>query len=239
MNATNMTQQSNFFDQFAENYDTVLTRSISVSGEESSFFCQLKISLLQRYLAQKLPSKCKILDYGCGTGRATEYLNHHFPNSIVYGVDPSAQSIAQAQKKFPKAQFEVLLGHNFGDEKFDLIFASCVFHHIAPDARQQIAQNLAQQLNRGGFLVLFEHNPFNPLTVKVVKDCPFDKGVTLLKAKESIGILTAAGCTQVRLHYYFFFPKIMSFLRPLESFLNTVPLGAQYMAIGTKLENCE
>jgi len=223
------------FDKFAEKYEEIHTRSITLSGEESKFFAELKINLLQRYLKPISNKEINILDYGCGIGRSAQFIKKYFPKSSFFGVDVSQKSIDIAQKRYPKYTFSYLnKKSNLGKNKFDVIFASVVFHHIPPKERHKTIKNIHTALKKDGHLVIFEHNPYNPLTVKVVKDCQFDKGVILLKPKETKKLFLSSNFEVQRLIYYFFFPRFLSPLRKLEPLLASIPIGAQYMVIGKK-----
>ena len=80
--------------------------------------------------------------------------------------------------------------------------------------------------------MVYEHNPWNPLTVQAVNTCPFDRNAVLVKAADMERRLRAAGFAKVRTRYRVFFPRALRWLRPLESRLGRVPLGAQYYTLG-------
>ena len=77
-------------------------------------------------------------------------------------------------------------------------------------------------------LVIFEHNPLNPLTVHAVNTCPFDANARLLTARKLAAAMRLAGWEPPKCEYRIFFPRQLSSLRPLERWLKKVPLGAQY-----------
>ena len=225
------------FDQFAQNYEDVHNESITLSGEESIFFVELKIKLLSDYFKEKASFPLKIVDYGCGTGRAASFVTKYFPQSSFIGVDPSPKSIEVAQKQLSADTFRVLgTDGSIPEKEVDIIFAAGFFHHISEAEQAKALHQIMKSLKPGGHFILFEHNPYNPLTVKVVKSCPFDKGVILLKPKLSRSLLHRQDLLFEHQRYYFFFPKFLSFLRPLEKWLRHIPLGAQYMVVARKPE---
>lgn len=224
------------FDEFAGEYDQIHNQSISLAGEESAFFTELKIKLLAQYFQRKLNyshSPLTVLDYGCGTGRAASFFKKYFPNIKYEGCDLSEKSIHQAKTQNPDLHFFVV-GKDTLTQKYNLIIAAVVLHHIPIAERHDIILELHSSLKEGGHLVIFEHNPYNPLTRKVVRDCPFDKDAVLLTPRHAVQIIRNAGFTIEHLQYYFFYPKFLSFMRPTEKILHKIPLGAQYMLVAKK-----
>ena len=223
------------FDQFAQSYASALDKHISLSGEESDFFVKIKVRLMRDFMKGRTQHKISILDFGCGTGRAAPHVRHYFPHSAFFGLDPSKESIAVAKKNKQGGKFAVLTSHTvLKKNMFDVIFSAVVFHHIPPRDRLKALQGIRARLKKGGYFFLFEHNPYNPLVRVVVRACPFDKGVHLLKPTYAKGLLKRAGFDVCNSGYYFFFPKALFWLRPCERFLRYIPLGAQYFIVGVK-----
>jgi hypothetical protein len=106
-----------------------------------------------------------------------------------------------------------------------------VFHHIERTAQLRWAKELRRVVAPGGALFVFEHNPYNPLTRRVVRDCVFDKGVTLLTPRYARTLFRRAGFSADAARFYFFFPHALAWLRPLERILGWCPIGAQYFVI--------
>ena len=57
----------------------------------------------------------------------------------------------------------------------------------------------------GGLIVLFEHNPWNPLTRRAVRGCEFDRDAELLSRREASRLLSEAGVEDRRGRYILFF----------------------------------
>jgi hypothetical protein len=89
-------------------------------------------------------------------------------------------------------------------------------------------------LRPGGRLLLFEHNPLNPLTRRVVNAVPFDKGVVLLRRRAAVRLVRRSGLRVRDAKYYFFFPRGLALLRVLERFMGWVPFGGQYLVVGER-----
>jgi 2-polyprenyl-3-methyl-5-hydroxy-6-metoxy-1,4-benzoquinol methylase len=85
-------------------------------------------------LTDKLKNGIKVLDIGCGKGRAVNVMANHFKNSNFYGYDLSQEAIDDAKREAQRmgnsnAFFEVqdILEMNF-DKKYDLITAFDAIH---------------------------------------------------------------------------------------------------------------
>jgi ubiquinone/menaquinone biosynthesis C-methylase UbiE len=226
------------FDQYAADYDTAVEETISASGESVQFFAELKVDLTQRILGCEKPAT--VLDFGCGIGNATRALSTAFPAATVTGFDISRESLAEAQRLSNHVDTRVRFITNdlpelpFSDSAFELAFTSCVFHHIDEPSHTLWAQELRRVLKPGAPLFLFEHNPYNPLTVHAVRACPFDRGVKLLPPSYATRLLGKVGFLVERPCYYFFFPRALRFFRLLEIYLRWLPVGAQYFVVARR-----
>lgn len=222
------------FDRYAASYGALHAASIKASGEEPSYFAAYKA----RYMARRLAADARpvaapaILDFGCGVGTSIGYLHAAMPAATLHGTDLSGASIALAKAAHDGiATFTTIEDSRlaYADAAFDVVFVACVFHHIAPAQRPHWMQELHRVLRPGGQLFVFEHNLLNPLTVKSVRDCPFDEDAILLPRHELLGLARQAGFAGVDARYIVFFPHALAALRPLEPWLGWLPLGAQYV----------
>ena len=116
---------------------------------------------------------------------------------------------------------------------YDVIVLANVLHHVEPATRQTVMTRLRDFMAPGGRIILFEHNPFNPFTRRVVKHSPLDQGVVLLPPAETISYLKKSAFESIQMRYIVFFPKWLSALRGLESSLSWLSLGAQYVVYGS------
>lgn len=219
------------FDAYSQAYQSTLNQVTRITGESGEFFAELKARYLVRALGGDFSGK--MLDFGCGIGLLSRYLLRHFPACELHGYDISERSIEEIEPaiissgKFTSRENEL-------DEDYDLIVVANVMHHIAAEKRLEAVLPLCKRLAPGGNLVVFEHNPANPLTRHAVRICPFDVGAALLQPKEVSTYLQLAGLNIVKKSYITFFPRWFSWLRAFESFLGWCPLGAQYAVMGRK-----
>ncbi|NOU33384.1 MAG: class I SAM-dependent methyltransferase [Polyangiaceae bacterium] len=217
------------FDAVADGYEAMHQKSIAASGEDPAYFARYKRDVLVRLFgaAQGQP----VLDFGCGIGNLTSLLSPAFRE--VHGYDPSSRSVAHARERAPGARFYERVD-DIPKSTFGIAVLANVLHHVPPADRRELVAEVAARLLPGGHLVVFEHNPLNPLTRKAVADCAFDKDAVLLRSSETRGLLRGAGLEGVRREYIVFFPKALAALRGLEPRLAALPLGAQYVALGRK-----
>jgi SAM-dependent methyltransferase len=213
------------FDAFAHSYDDLLREHTGFFSEDESYFARYKVAIAKRALAA-VPRR--ILEFGCGTGRNIPFLKEAFPEATVMGCDVSRKSLEIAVASNPGVRFWKEGEGESEEAGFDLIFVAGVFHHIPPAERDAAAATLSRRLSAGGMLVVFEHNPFNPVTRRIVSNCPYDEGVVLLTPRELRRHLEAAGLRVVKRAYALFVPPAWTLLQPLESRLGWLPMGGQY-----------
>jgi ubiquinone/menaquinone biosynthesis C-methylase UbiE len=219
------------FDRFADEYEQLHAANIRASGETPAFFAKYKVDDVAATMRTLGRVPARILDFGGGVGNSLGFMLESFPDSDIVLLDPSSRSLDIARGRYPsRASFMQFDGKTipFPDGSFDLAFAACVFHHIPADQHVSMLRELARVLAPGGSLFIFEHNPWNPLTVRAVKECPFDDNAVLINAREIRRRICVAGFTTGRIAYRLFFPRFLRGLRPIERYLSRLPLGAQY-----------
>lgn len=222
------------FDKFARDYESILSESISAYGFSPSYFDEYKIREAYKFVkSEGLENKqIKFLNFGCGTGRSEKFIRKYFKKSIIFSIDVSEKSIEIARennRELDNMVFKSFDGYQIPfEDRFDIIFAANVFHHIAHEEHPVVLKRIYQNLNENGFLFIFEHNPLNPVTVRIVKSCELDRDAKLLSPFYTNRILSQNGFGWRRLRFMLFFPKYLKFLLPLEKYMGKIPFGAQY-----------
>lgn len=226
------------FDEHAAEYREHHARNIAITGEEPEFFSEYKVADTLA-MVRKSDARCDaILDFGAGIGGSIPFFRALFPHAALTCADVSVRSLEMAAARYSGRERMTIITETAGlvlpDNSFDLCFSACVFHHIAHERHAFWLNELRRVTRPGGLLIIFEHNPLNPLTVHAVNTCPFDVNAHLIGAKMLTRSIVAAGWARPRVRYRLFFPKVLARLRPIERFLTWCPLGAQYYVCARK-----
>ncbi len=222
------------FDKFADEYRAIHARNIRLSGETPEYFAEYKVRDVAEALTDRPEMQTRnpeILDFGAGVGSSVPYFRKYFPTARLTCIDVSRKSLALAETRFAGlAEFVRFDGASlpFNDNRFDVAFAACVFHHIDHCEHVGLFQELGRVLKAGGVLFVFEHNPLNPLTRHAVRTCEFDANARLISGQHMKQRLKEAGFARLSLRYRQFFPRALAPFRQLEHYLTAVPLRAQY-----------
>lgn len=219
------------FDQYIEN-NYREDDALSLTGYSYDFFARYKAEKLHTWITKSGIAPKSILDFGCGDGLMTSYVQRLFPQATITGIDPSSKSIDTAQARYPNITFKTSDALDYTTATFDVIFAACVFHHIEKDQQAFYVQQLKQLLNKNGVIVIFEMNPLNPVTRYMFKRIPVDQNATMIYPWQLKKLFSTIG--KPRINYYGFFPKPLFFLQPLERYFEWTPIGAHYALIVRK-----
>jgi len=217
------------FDRYGETYERAVGEAISFAGQEHDFYVEAKARRLVE-LARRLlgDGRAAALDVGCGIGLADRHLSSAFD---LHGVDVSPAMVARARETNPEVEYAVSEPARlpYPDGRFDLAFAMCVLHHVAPAERPAFLAEVRRVTRPGGLVCVFEHNPWNPLTRWVVRACEFDEGVELIPRRELASLCGRTGLDVAAQEYLLFFPWRARLLQAAERTLTGLPLGAQYV----------
>jgi ubiquinone/menaquinone biosynthesis C-methylase UbiE len=224
------------FDHHAATYRQAHQQNIALTGEDPEYFSEYKMrdfkSLIQN---TGLPLNGHYLDFGSGIGNSVRFFQECMPDAELTCADVSQESLNLSRERHgDTVKYQALSGDRlpFDNGQFDGAFACCVFHHIPPHEHHGILQELRRVIKKGGLLMIYEHNPYNPLTVRSVRNCPFDENAILIKANDMKQCFMKAGFQLQTTDFRVFFPAQLSSLRPLEDKIRWLPLGAQYFVAG-------
>jgi len=224
------------FDQFSYNYRETLRSSTGLLRKSDVFFASIKLHCLKNWVFID-DGSYEILDFGCGIGSLSGFLAKDFPKSHIYGYDISQKCLSVGKQNNAGLKNVDFISDLPEGKKYDFIVVSNVFHHIKPEERADTLCFLKELLKVEGRIIIFEHNPFNPLTRFIVRSCPFDCDATLIWRHEFNYLTKVSGLEITKNFYILFFPWSPKIFRRIEGLLKAVPLGAQYMLLlaGNKL----
>ena len=96
----------------------------------------------------------RVLDVGCGPGTNT----HHFAHADYLGIDFNSEYIASARERHGRDFIvaDVTTYRVPPDQRFDLILANSLFHHIDTDSTRRILAHLATLLAEDGHIHIFD-----------------------------------------------------------------------------------
>ena len=160
-----------------------------------------------------------------------KFLIQNFKHSVFFAYDDSEKSLEHVKVKYPEVNCINILDTK---EKFDLIFISNVIHHVKSAERDDFFKKIHQLLTEDGNLLIYEHNPYNPVTLKIVANCEFDADAELIKKKDLIKICNLNNLKLKKSGYIHFFPSKLKFLFKVEKYFKWFFLGAQYFCIFKK-----
>lgn len=224
------------FDGVAGRYSETIDASLGRFGASHDFFTRHKARLIARLLAARgrSPAEMDLLDVGCGIGQIHELIGPSFRS--VTGVDVSSASIDQAQARFPAYRYLAYGGDRlpFDDAGFDMAMAICVFHHVPPAQWQALAADMLRVLRPGGLALVIEHNPWNPVTRRIVNSCPIDRDAVLLTRGQTVELFRKAGATQVIARSVLSIPPKTEALMTVDGWFGRLPFGAQYWCLAVK-----
>ncbi len=222
------------FDVYSETYREQHQTSLAFSGFDVDYFANYKAEIVRATCDHLGVYPTSILDFGAGVGNNAEPLSFQFPDVSIMCVDVSEESLRQCAKRdLPNVTVQVYDGVQlpFPDNSIDLAFTACVFHHIPEAQHESLLAEIRRCLAPQGVMILFEHNPLNPLTQIAVARCPFDENAVLIGSCAMRSRFRKAGFKNIRSRFRIFFPKFLAKFNRFERWLEAIPLGGQYYVV--------
>ncbi len=224
------------FDSYESNYSDTVDQALAFSGLKADFFTRVKSDYLTDLLSDHFdnPKAIRVLDVGCGVGSYHGRLVGEVGE--LHGVDVSPMCVKKAAQQHSGVKYKTYNGDSlpYDDASFDAVFTICVMHHVPVPGWDAFVQNMHRVLRPGGLAVVFEHNPNNPLTMRVVNNCPFDADAVLLKAGKTSQLFEGAGFEKVGSRYIISIPPANALLRSIDGLFSWMRLGAQYYVTAQK-----
>jgi SAM-dependent methyltransferase len=222
------------YDHYRDRYREELDRAVSFAGTSHDFFTRAKAEELLRLARVHLgdPARLDALDVGCGVGLTDRHLVGRFRS--LTGTDVSRGVLETAAHENPGVRYELAERGRlpFPDNAFHVAFAVCVVQVVPTEERPRFVAELARVTRPDGLVVVFEHNPSNPLTRLVVRRCEFGGDARMLRMAEAERLLQENGVTPVDRGFLLLFPSRRKRVLAAERALRRLPLGAQYYVAG-------
>lgn len=221
------------FDRYAPNYDDLLKdplRDRFAGGSE--FFIRQKCRIVERRLLRHFGRRpLRVLDAGCGQGTALAMMDGTIH---AFGSDISWPMLTDAVRRGPVTLQEPYQ-LPFADDTFDAAYAFCIYHHIPDADHVRHLSELRRVVKPGGEVLVFEHNPYNPVTARIFARAPIDRGCHMIAPPALRGTFRSAGLQQIDQGYLLFVPEpLHPLLGAIEPALAWLPLGGQYFVSGRK-----
>jgi SAM-dependent methyltransferase len=178
------TRQHALYAAVAHEYDDVFPKHVA------EHYIDKRISLIKSLL----PLGGLVLDVGCGTGQLGAAIASE--GYDVFGVDLSSSMVGQARQRGLSGTYAaVTTALPFAEHSFDLTLTVATLHHLeTPERVAATVHEMGRVVKRGGFVVLWDHNPANPYWPILMKRVPQDSGdERLVPLAELLRDVAAAG----------------------------------------------
>lgn len=160
-----MTPPKSTVEEIRQRFDAETDRYANLeTGQVSAVDSALAMSLVAEAAAVTTPHAMHLLDVGCGGGNYTLKLLERLPSLNVTLVDLSQAMLDRAiQRVRPRTTGSVeaiqadIRDVDFGQERFDIVVASAVLHHLRTDAEwRMVFQKLHDALKPRGSFWIFD-----------------------------------------------------------------------------------
>ncbi|BBB46851.1 class I SAM-dependent methyltransferase [Pelolinea submarina] len=236
------TQSTIEFDQYARDYFEELSHPLrNMIDPEGHYFIELKSRIIENLAAQYFNSRADIrmVDVGTGLGLFEKFLIPKFNSITALDLSFEMLKVAKTINPLPGGKSAYVQGNAYHlpmeDNYADIVFMSCVLHHLENNEIEITLREIARVCSPGGYIVLFEHNPYNPFTQLVVRTTPLDRNAKLVTYKKLRRSLTQVGIPVRRQDFFLYGTRgIDNFIGHYLPWLDNLPVGGQYALIGQK-----
>ena len=171
-------------------------RAIDFCGQEHEYFTRRKVEDAASISTRRRlgdPASLTMLDVGCGVGETDELLvaaRRRAPRRRHRGGGDRAAAAAQTRRS--RTRLTTAKRCHTKTPTSTLRSRSACMHHVDVQHRPQFASELRRVVRPGGLAVVFEHNPYNPLTQRVVRELRVRR--RRRSAEPAHGAALALGC---------------------------------------------
>ena len=224
-------KRSQTIDLYADDYDVALTRGTSVSGETKDYFVQRRIEWLRDCLIRlSAPVAASWISVAAQV-RGSRFFFDILGVENFVGIDQSPKKFGGGENNLwfrTEPGFLLFDEYEPCDEVVDFVMGFFIIF------RQWSAPPLwitsYDRCALGGYVALWENNPWNPGTRYVMSRIPFDRDAITLAPAEARQLLRRFGGFDKDVLVYL--SKIH--FRWVEPFCSRLPLGTQYQILCRK-----
>jgi ubiquinone/menaquinone biosynthesis C-methylase UbiE len=142
-------------DDSAQRYDTQV--EVLFSGTANATRRQALRPLHEAFSGRD-QRRLRLLDVGCGTGRALDFIKQAWPRLPTIGIDMSEAYVAEARRHLKRwRRIDVMVANGeaipLEDESQDAVTSVFMLHELPPHVRRRVFGEFARVLKRGGRLV--------------------------------------------------------------------------------------
>ena len=173
------------FSEYADKYFESLDHPLkSLINNDKEYFVNAKAKIINDLINSVFQSdqKINIIDVGTGIGIFEKFLQAKQRN--LFGIDLSLKmlQVAKHNNRIENGGYCQANGFNlpFPDQSADIVFLSCVLHHVSDEFRLLVIDEMYRVCKPGGTILIFEHNPYNMITQFVVRTTPLDRNAKLV-----------------------------------------------------------
>jgi tRNA (cmo5U34)-methyltransferase len=159
MNPSNQSPQKSTVEEIRARFDREVERfSILETGQAATIDAPLVLELITASAAGATPNAKRLLDIGCGAGNYTLKMLQRLPNLDVTLIDLSRPMLDRARQRvsaISRGNIDSLQSDiralDLGEEKFDIILAAAVLHHLRTDSEwHSVFTKIHRALTPGG-----------------------------------------------------------------------------------------
>ncbi len=236
MNKENSYRTTHIAKDKGKQYD-----SYYVNDPWQAFMWHREQICINELLAKHLGNcEIRLLDFACGSGRVTKFLENRVVRSV--GVDVSDSMLEQARGKLTQSELfkaDLTQENVLKGQKFNLITAFRFFTNAEDELRLSVMQKLPEYLEKDGFLLFNNHHIPDAMYFRTqrllarIRKKSLDSRVRMMSMDETLRLITEAGLKPVATRHVGFFhlPRLnppIAFTETVESVASHFKWTAKY-----------
>ena len=206
-----------------------------LQGDGDRYYARERLRWLRKCLDELGERPAAMLDFGCSGGGVTsaDYFAQLSIRSLV-GVEVTANRDRAAEPLgVSESATFVHVADYRATESMDLAFTHGVIPHMPERDRAAAAVLVFRSLKSGGLFAFWNHNPWSP-GARLTWNGSSNGHGRPLAPPDARRLLRGVGFDIVHTTSTFYFPRTLSWCRPLEPMLAQLPLGREYMVLARK-----